>query len=466
MVVNAIDVLSQSDRKVRRELVDRVVSSSALCRSARLRDLFLYLCARVLDDGVQDIHELEVGHKVFSRPEQYDTIADNIVRVHASMLRKRLSEYFQKAGRDENFVIEIPKGNYAPLFRERPPAHEQHAKADLAVFETLAIAPASWPEPLSHPEPVHPAAPSRSRSWALWAVSALAVVFAALSLYLSLNRRSAPPAAHAALTGQPTVRQFWSGVFQRADPSEVVLDDAALDFYQDATNHPVALDEYYDRSYLSSVQKNAVDAKLDPARVYALMLSRQSSFAAASQVWRLAQIAGELGSPASLQFARDLSFRQVKSGNVILLGNPQSNPWIQPFEPRLSILWVLDRVSHSYFPEDKTAPDAQRDEFRAPQADPNVRAGYASIAFLPNLSGTGNTLILTATGGAAMGEALDLLSDENSMKQLRSKLPSGANASFPYFEILLKTVRGSKELHSVQIVICRSPVSVTALHHP
>lgn len=463
MVFCVIEVLSQSDLKAKRELVERVVASSALCRSARLRDLFLYLCSRTLDEGAQDIHELEAGHKVFGRPAHYDTIADNIVRVHASMLRKRLNEYFENQGRGESYIIEIPKGNYAPLFVERPLARQPHSKVDSPATEMLG-AP-------GHPEPVVPGEyapvplPSRPTAWALWMVSILAVSFCGLSIYLFAHQRNQPGPTHSAIIDQPTSRQFWSGIFPELGPTEVVLDDAPLDFYQDATNHSVALAQYYDRSYLASVEKNAAAAKLDPARIHSLMLSRQSSYAYSAVAWRLAQIAGELHSPATMQFARDLTFHQVKSGNVVLLGNPRSNPWIQPFEARLSIGWAIDSALHSYYPQDKTAPEAQRDQFRASESDVNGRAGYASISFLPTLSGTGNALILTATGGSAMGVALDFLSSEGQLKQLRSRLGGDSSSNFPYFDLLLKTERGSKELNSLSLVICRPIAAPSARSH-
>src|ERR1051326_409639 len=86
----------------RRLLVERVASSSYLIRSARLRDLLLYVTDRVLEDEASEIHEQEVGHNVFGRPADYDTAADNIVRVHASMLRKRLDQYFAGEGAGES----------------------------------------------------------------------------------------------------------------------------------------------------------------------------------------------------------------------------------------------------------------------------------------------------------------------------------------------------------------------------
>src|ERR1700733_11695152 len=91
----------------RRLLVERVSASSYFNRSARLRDLLHYLTERVLEDESCDIREHEVGYKVFGRPLDYDTAADNIVRVHASMLRKRLEQFFLAEGGDEPWVIEI-----------------------------------------------------------------------------------------------------------------------------------------------------------------------------------------------------------------------------------------------------------------------------------------------------------------------------------------------------------------------
>src|SRR5438309_198059 len=103
----------------RRALVERVAASRYVNRSARLRDLLVYLSSRVLDEEADEIHEQEVGHRVFGRPKDYDTSSDNIVRVHASMLRRRLEQYFAAEGVEEPVIIEIPRGNYAPVFRPR-----------------------------------------------------------------------------------------------------------------------------------------------------------------------------------------------------------------------------------------------------------------------------------------------------------------------------------------------------------
>jgi hypothetical protein len=106
-------------KEQRRQLVQQVASSQYFAKSARLREMLLYVCDRVLDHQVGEIHEQEVGRRVFGRPADYDTAADNTVRVHASMLRKRVEQYFANEGLDEPVIIEIPRGNYAPVFRPR-----------------------------------------------------------------------------------------------------------------------------------------------------------------------------------------------------------------------------------------------------------------------------------------------------------------------------------------------------------
>jgi hypothetical protein len=128
--VNTIDA--------RKALIGRVASSRYVNRSARLRDLLFYLSTRVLEEEDAEIHEQEVGHQVFGRPADYDTAADNIVRVHASMLRKRLDQYFTSEGAHEAIVLEIPKGNYAPVFRERP---EPDAPAPVPPLEVKPASP-------------------------------------------------------------------------------------------------------------------------------------------------------------------------------------------------------------------------------------------------------------------------------------------------------------------------------------
>ena len=415
----------------RRLLVQRVASSACLSKSARLRELFFYLCERVLDEAAGEIHEHEVGHRVFGRPPDYDTTADNIVRVHASMLRKRIDQYFATEGRDEPIVIEIPKGNYAPVFRRRVASPQPASISAVSAIE-------------------------RRAGWRSWLLVAAALVFVGSALFLWFRAHALAAANTVISANQPTVRQFWSEIFQSGRPADIVLDDATLALLEEVTAHRVALSEYFDRSYLRSIEEGAA-AKLGRDLAGPLMLKRQSSYADAALLWKLGQTAGALHGDAKIHFARDYSFREIKADNVILLGNSRSNPWIEPFENHLALRWELDTSLGAYYPVDTAAATSERGKFHASAQTSEPHEGYATVSFLPNLGGTGKALIISGTGGATVTAALDFLSDERSIAQLRSLLPRNNTSAFPFFESLLKVRSRSGQPRDTNVIIGRPP---------
>src|SRR5438874_4018919 len=90
-------------------------------RSARIRDFMAYVCEKKFIDPSIEIHEQEIGVRVFGRKPDYDTMADNVVRVTASQTRRKLEHYFVTDGASEPVILEIPKGQYTPVFHERTP---------------------------------------------------------------------------------------------------------------------------------------------------------------------------------------------------------------------------------------------------------------------------------------------------------------------------------------------------------
>src|SRR5579864_5886903 len=111
--------LGQSSVDERRALIERVAGSAQFRRSARLRDFLLYVGGQSLKEGCPEIHEQEIGAKVFGRSPSYDRSQDNIVRVNATELRKRIELYFATEGARETLVLEIPRGAYKPVFHRR-----------------------------------------------------------------------------------------------------------------------------------------------------------------------------------------------------------------------------------------------------------------------------------------------------------------------------------------------------------
>jgi hypothetical protein len=195
----------------------------------------------------------------------------------------------------------------------------------------------------------------------------------------------------------------------------------------------------------------AAAAGLDPQIATSTILRRQSSFADTSFSWKLLQLAGSQNARTNLRFARDYTFRDLKADNAILLGNSRSNPWIQPFEPQLGIRWQFDKAESVYYPVDTWQSNRS---FQTSQPG-EAHEGYFSVALVPNLGGTGNVLLISATGGSATGAAADFLADDKSLQDLRGRLPNGAGPVFPPFEALIKSRSRSGATREVSIVFCR-----------
>jgi hypothetical protein len=230
-------------------------------------------------------------------------------------------------------------------------------------------------------------------------------------------------------------------------------DDQGIGLYEELTGARISLSEYFDRSYMRRLTEKPPISTLDPKLAGTILLKRQSSYASTNLLPKLNAMAALLHGEGVIHFARDYSFRDIKADYSILLGNSSSNPWMEPFESRLGLRWEYDTARGTYYPVDTWSKPPDRDRFRT------AGEGYASIALVPNLSGRGNVLILSSSGGAALAGAADFLGDEQSVKNLRRLLPQPRPGKFPYFEALLHLKSRSKPLRDASIVVCRAPRS-------
>ena len=65
--------LRPSILKERHALLQRVLWSHQIEKSGRIRDFLVYVCERALQEPAAEIHEQEIGARVFGRDGDYDT---------------------------------------------------------------------------------------------------------------------------------------------------------------------------------------------------------------------------------------------------------------------------------------------------------------------------------------------------------------------------------------------------------
>jgi len=349
-------------------LTERVAASRHFTKATQLHDFLLFIALRTLEGRESELHEFNIGCAVLGRDDSFSPSEDNIVRVQARHLRKKVEDYFANEGRHEPLIITIPKGGYVPHFDRRP----EHLPT----------------EPPPHSLGNH----NHHRS--LWLLSGAAVgILASVAIWLLLAAQ--PPRATSPLLAE---------VFRDGQETNIVVADSCLAVIQDILGTDITLAEYMEPGFRENMLARAPDGPLRAAisKLFSRQYTSLGDLNIASRIMREAQT---YPGSARLRYARHLSLREFKTSNFILLGSRRSIPWDGLFEDKLNFHPVWEPGTGAFYFRNRKPERGERAEYGRPGGASEET--YATIALLPNLDRTGNVLLLTGLtmeGTEAVGE--------------------------------------------------------------
>jgi len=404
-----------SEQQEKRALVHRIADSPAFRRAPRLREFLLFVTERALSDRQDEISEQRIGHEVFRRLEDYDTANDNIVRVSARQLRVKLKEYADGEGRDEPWILEVPKGAYTPVFTPR------------ALPEKTA---ASSPPVAAAPPPGAPA-PDRTRVWKL---AALGCALLALVLGAALVRNTGKVAPAGA---QRAAAPLTDLVIRPGQRTLIVLADSSLVVLHELTGQMVNAEDYATQQYPRPLREWTSEPA---AQRFARSVAAQqlTSVADVGFAIRLLRARPDAAERLVVVHARNVGPRNLKDDNIILIGGPRSNPWIGLFDDRLSFRFEFsgDRAWARIV---NVKPQAgEPATYQTEGSNGTATRAFARIALTPNLNNTGRVLLISGTTIEATEAATEFFLNDHAARTLTSTLgrsPSAGND----FEVLLET---------------------------
>src|SRR5262245_47919733 len=102
------------------EQLDRLLQSRTLHGSESLRAFLRFVVLKSVDSKESHLKEYTIATEVFGRGDDYDSRNDSVVRVQAGRLRAKIHEYYASEGRDDKISIDLPKGQYSPVFSYLP----------------------------------------------------------------------------------------------------------------------------------------------------------------------------------------------------------------------------------------------------------------------------------------------------------------------------------------------------------
>jgi hypothetical protein len=390
-----------------RALLARLLANPAFARSARLRDFLQYTTEQCIANPDITIREPEIAERVFGRSATQNN-DDSIVRVHASQLRKRLEQYFETDGASEDLILEIPRGNYTPVFRRRE----------------VEIAP---------PTPADPP-PAARRGWMLPAVAILGILVVVLVWDDWRVRNRAPSGAGVYQT------IFWSELLNSSTACNVVLADSALGYLRALSHVDLTVDQYANRDYGPIM---AAIPSQNGLHDWVSMLAhrRVTSMADFSIGRKLALLAGKRAPALQFVLARDFTPDRLNTENVIFIGGRLSNPWTELVEGQLNFVYEFGDQQRALRVRNRHPRPGEPAEYGIDDSvTEKIPEGYSIVARLTKLNG--NKVVMIAGTEAEGTEAGgNFILDEGSLARLHRALGAAPSEPFPDFEVLLSTTK-------------------------
>ena len=449
MTEGKADDLALKDADAAWALLERIVNSPRFHRAARLREFLLFVGRRSIRERCDQIAEQEIGTEVFGRPPNYDTNIDNIVRVNATEVRKRVEAYFEAEGAHEPVLLEIPRGSYKPVLRLRFAAPAPAPTAPGFVPHKEPVASPILPEATAASSEL-PASPGLG-SWIAAALVILALTSACVTLWIQ-NRQ-----LHRSLyawKSNTELASFWSQVLDARPATDVILADTSFALVEDILKKPIPLNDYLDRRYVSEIQSQAQSQQLSPERREDLNLILARNYGSVGD-FRVAQrlvALDPLGRNIHVNYALEYTAAQLKQDNVILIGSRKSNPWVDIVSSNLNFTIEYDPDRQVSLVRNR-APEAGEQQTYVAPATADSSSGFSVVCYLPNPGQAGKLLIIAGTGSEATEGAGEFITSGEQLASFRRLLHV---EKLPYFEVLLKTTHLSATPLNSTIVAYRT----------
>jgi hypothetical protein len=414
-----IDLLAEDERWL---TIQRVVESPYFKKSPRLRSLLLYLAAQTLAARSDLLTEYNIATTVFERKADFDPDVDTIVRSHMVRLRQKLDQYAVENEANGSICVTVPKGEYRVRF-------------DYAMPRLPQVAVPVLPAPVDTSQNVSPLTERQNPLLLACGILSLIVLvlLAALAAVLVRSREKAP-------ANPVSEHPLWTHFFQPHQTTTLIAADSGLVLLHKMTGKSTTLQEYLTRDF--SHETRGLSAERTD-EVLNMGGRRYTSFVDLNIYRRLQQLAAASPGKLDVRYARDLQMDELKQGNVILSGARGANPWLALYEPRMNFIGSDEWAHHGYTFLNRHPVAGETATFSTSEGDPTQRV-LGVLAYLPNLEGTGHTLIVEGNSMAGTEAISDFLFDDAALLPFLRKV-SKPDGTVPYFEVLIEanSVNGS-----------------------
>lgn len=396
--------------------VDRILRSDELRGSEVLRRLLKFLANKSLSGEADQLKEYTVAIDGLGKPPSYDPRHNSAVRIQVGRLRHKLGEYYRGEGKDDEVVLDLPKGHFKLTCIQRNMTQGSSSSPPQAPAFDL---PRNFDPPKFRP------------MWILiWVGLAIAIA-------LGVNAYLRTPAKAASLGSNWTsdFQQLWGAevnsnrplILAIEDPLFVEMESEPGIYYRDKS-----LNEWgnlADSRAVAALRSTLKSSDVEPSRYYTAYGEVQVSF-----------LLGKLLGPRVRNFSvvktSELSWQQLSDNNVIFVGVQNiffDKQLLQmPLAPQL--VPFMGGV-HNVHPK-PGEPEVFLDQYATAPAEDGV--AYALVTRVPGPLGSTDVESFTSSRSAGYVGAVQWFSDPKLAQVLVAHLKGKSKQMPRYYQVLLK----------------------------
>jgi hypothetical protein len=406
-----------------------------------MRHFLEFIVGKSVAGCVDEIKEYTIATEVLGRSHDFDPKSDNIVRVQAHRLRKKLDEYYSQEGAHDPVRILIPSGHYYPEYNtisspQKTPDIEEMSR-DLDLVQT---SPVSKMETAS-------AGFSTRLPWQ-WVALGLLILNLVLISYLLLRSVRKERATKNQIPLAESLTPLWQPFITTDQPPLIVYSNALflmseegdLYRYYNDTSHSFAMGAEVP-SVVGLERRGPIPNVVGPLYYF-------DSYTGTGEViamGRIAELLSQSGQNFLVKRSRIASYEDVRNRNVIFLGTSLEDSILGKLPVESDLVFeeptgrqfvgrLLIRDRHPFTGMPSTY------QFRRDERTKALQAEFALISLLPGVTPNQYVLVLAGLSTIGTQAAAEFATSDKNMLALDQMRATGSSnaARSAYFQALLE----------------------------
>jgi len=413
--------------------LQRVLQSKTFSESETLRQILKFIVERSVAERADEIKEYTIATEVLGRSSDFSSKADNIVRVQAARLRKKLAEYYNGEGAQDPVHIFIARGHYYPEYLATPLIVGPSVNSS-----TPQVEQAVTPDPGS--AKLSAALNWRSLAFGLLILNLAFLTYILWPFRLSAGSPKSPPQTKAlALLWQPFVSSSQTPIIVYSNALFLMSEPGDLYRYYTGTSHSLAMGAQVP-SLAGLERRGPIPNHLGPLYYFDSYTGIGEVVAAG----RISQLLTRYGQDFSVKRSRITSYEDLRNRHVIFLGASLENAILGKL-PVESDLVFEDPTGNEFIGRlliRDRRPEANQPaiyEFQRDERTKALQSEYALISLLPGVTVDQYILVLAGLSTLGTQAAAEFATSEGSMMTLEKMWAASGDQDQPsYFQALLE----------------------------